>query len=246
MKRTTNASATAAGPGLATSKADHAYDSIREAIQRGDYHPGERLVIQRLAEQLGVSVVPIREAIRRLESEGYVNFKRNVGATVTTIDLSRYPETIEAVAALEGIALGLAAPHLTVADLRKAREINDRLRGSLSPFDPAKFSQLNRRFHQILFRACPNRHILGILEREWALLETTRRSAFQYIPERAAESIDEHDVLLDMIGTGRGSAEIERFSRDHRMATARLIIEQVSDRRAAGGDDAPSEPIGVP
>lgn len=246
MTRTTKLVAAApTGPGSPTSKADHAYESILQAIQGGEHHPGDRLVIERLARQLGVSVVPIREAIRRLESDGYVTFTRNVGATVTTIDLKRYPETIETVAALEGFALGLAVPHLTVADLRKAREVNEKLRASLATFDPTKFSQLNRRFHQILFTACPNRHILAILEREWALLETTRRSAFKYIPERAAKSVDEHDTLLDMIGTGRSGIEIELYTREHRMATARLILQHVTDSRTPDDDHAPSGSIGA-
>ena len=160
------------GPGAPTSKADHAYTTILRSILDGEYEPGERLVIERLARELGVSVVPVREAIRRLEADGYVTFTRNIGATVTAIDLDRYPETIEAVAAIEGVALGLAAPHLTATDMRRAREVNDRLRDSLAKFDPTQFTRLNRRFHEILYGACPNRHILTILEREWALLDT--------------------------------------------------------------------------
>src|SRR5215207_5753378 len=71
------------GPGAPTSKADHAYETILRSILDGEYEPGERLVIERLARELGVSVVPVREAIRRLEADGYVTFTRNIGATVT-------------------------------------------------------------------------------------------------------------------------------------------------------------------
>lgn len=228
------------GPGAPTSKADHAYDTILQSILDGEYEPGERLVIERLARELGVSVVPVREAIRRLESDGYVTFTRNIGATVTAIDLDRYPETIEAVAALEGIAIGLAAPHLTSTDLRRAREVNDRLRDSLTKFDPTQFTRLNRRFHEILYGACPNRHLLAILEREWALLDTTRRSAFTYIPERAARSVQEHDDLLEMIERGANSGDIERFARDHRMSTARRLLQHLGDKmeHADGSSDA--------
>lgn len=228
------------GPGAPTSKADHAYDTILQSILDGEYEPGERLVIERLARELGVSVVPVREAIRRLESDGYVTFTRNIGATVTAIDLDRYPETIEAVAALEGIAIGLAAPHLTSTDLRRAREVNDRLRDSLTKFDPTQFTRLNRRFHEILYGACPNRHLLAILEREWALLDTTRRSAFTYIPERAARSVQEHDDLLEMIERGANSGDIERFARDHRMSTARRLLQHLGDKmeQADGSSDA--------
>ena len=227
------------GPGAPTSKADHAYETILQSILDGEYEPGERLVIERLARELGVSVVPVREAIRRLEADGYVTFTRNIGATVTAIDLDRYPETIEAVAAIEGIAIGLAAPHLTTTDLRRAHEVNDRLRDSLTKFDPTQFTRLNRRFHEILYGACPNRHILAILEREWALLDTTRRSAFTYIPERAARSVQEHDELLEMIQHGATAADIERFARDHRMSTARRLLQHLGDKmeHADGSSD---------
>ncbi len=224
------------GPGAPTSKADHAYETILQSILDGEYEPGDRLVIERLARELGVSVVPVREAIRRLEADGYVTFTRNIGATVTAIDLERYPETIEAVAAIEGVALGLAVPHITPGDLRRAREVNDRLRDSLAKFDPSQFTRLNRRFHEILFSACPNRHILAILEREWALLDTTRRSAFTYIPERAARSVEEHDELLDMIEHGKGGYDIEIFARDHRMATARRLLQHLGDKMDQAGD----------
>jgi DNA-binding GntR family transcriptional regulator len=224
------------GPGAPTSKADHAYETILQSILDGEYEPGDRLVIERLARELGVSVVPVREAIRRLEADGYVTFTRNIGATVTAIDLERYPETIEAVAAIEGVALGLAVPHITPGDLRRAREVNDRLRDSLAKFDPSQFTRLNRRFHEILFSACPNRHILAILEREWALLDTTRRSAFTYIPERAARSVEEHDELLDMIEQGKGGYDIEIFARDHRMATARRLLQHLGDKMDQAGD----------
>lgn len=242
-RRTTRTEDRASGPGAPTSKADHAYESILRSILDGEYAAGDRLVIERLARELGVSVVPVREAIRRLEADGYITFTRNVGATVASIDLDRYPETVEAVAVIEAVALGLAVPHLTRTDLRRAREVNDRLGQALTRLDPAQFTRLNRRFHGVLYSACPNRHILSILEREWALLDTTRRSAFTFIPERAAESVREHNELLDMIEDGRPIDDIERFARDHRMSTARKLLqhiganmpEPVTDGAPAGG-----------
>src|SRR5690348_12410648 len=72
------------------SKADAAYEWIRAGILEGTYGAGHRLVLERLASEIGVSPVPVREALRRLEAEGYVEFQRNVGATVRTIDAAGY------------------------------------------------------------------------------------------------------------------------------------------------------------
>ena len=77
--------ATAAGTG-AGSKSEQAYTAVKGRIVDGTYSPGYRLVLAKIAEDLGVSVVPVREAIRRLEAEGLVKFERNVGATVSGID----------------------------------------------------------------------------------------------------------------------------------------------------------------
>ena len=209
------------------SKADRAYGEILQTIRAGRYRAGERLVFERLARSMGVSVVPVREAIRRLEADGYVTFTRNIGATVRTIDLDRYAETVETVAALEGIALGLAVPHLTANDVGRARDINALLDRSLAHFDADEFSRHNRRFHEALFGACPNRHLLELLDREWAVLETTRRSAFTLIPERAARSVQEHAELLALIESGSSAETVERFARDHRMSTARGVLRRV-------------------
>ena len=169
---------------------------IRERILDGRSAPGDRLVIEHLAREINVSVVPVREAIRRLEAEGYVTFTRNVGATVTSIDLDRYPETVEALAVLEGVAIGLAAPHLTATDIKKARALNEELRRSVDKLDPLRFTETNQQFHRTLYERCPNRHIVNMVVREWALIETTRRSAFSFIPERAIGSVAEHEQLL--------------------------------------------------
>jgi DNA-binding GntR family transcriptional regulator len=225
--RRTSATTVQDGKVPSESKAERAYDRILQTIRAGHYRPGDRLVFERLARSMGVSVVPVREAIRRLEADGYVTYTRNVGATVRSIDVDRYAETIETVAALEGIALGLAAPHLDTTDLRRARDINGLLRRSLERLNADEFSHHNRRFHEALFSACPNRHLLGLLDREWAVLETTRRAAFTLIPERAVRSVAEHDELLELIASGSAAETIERFARHHRMNTARVLLRRV-------------------
>src|SRR5215472_15029736 len=94
------------------SRVDLAYDTIRERIVDGSYSAGYRLVLDELARELGVSPVPVREAIRRLEAEGYVDFQRNVGARVATFDEREFEQTLHVVALLEGYATALAAPHM--------------------------------------------------------------------------------------------------------------------------------------
>ena len=118
------------------SKSQHAYHSLKERIAAEELTPGHRLVLASVANELGMSVVPVREAIRRLEAEGLVTFERNVGARVSMIDDSQYRHSMETLAILEGAATALAARHLTADDVRQARELNRRLVESLDDFDP--------------------------------------------------------------------------------------------------------------
>src|SRR5699024_10076784 len=124
------------------SKSTRAYETIKSRITDGAYGPGHRLVLGQLARELEVSPVPIREAIRLLEAEGFVEFERNVGAQVSAINPVEYSHTMETLAVVEGAATGLAAPHLTTETIDHAAELNDRLRISLRDFDPVGYTKL--------------------------------------------------------------------------------------------------------
>lgn len=229
MKSTKKDADIEGGPGAPHSKADRAYAYIRQLVLDGHHLPGERLVIERLAREIDVSVVPVREAIRRLEAEGYVTYTRNVGATITTIDLDRYPETVETVAVLEGVAIGLAAAHITARDIKAARDLNEKMRACINAMDPQKFTALNHQFHRILYSRCPNRHLLNMVVKEWDLLASTRKSAFSFIPERAIGSVTEHERLLQLIESGASAEEVEAFARNHRMKTARSLLKHIGN-----------------
>ena len=211
---------------LAGSKAEVAYEIIRRQIVDGTYGPGYRLVLDRIAGEIGVSAVPVREALRRLEAEGYVDFKRNLGATVCTIDATAYAETMETLAIIEAAATALAAPHLSKKDIKAARKINELMAASLERLDPVSFSRRNHELHELLYRPCPNLYLVGIVDREWARLRGIRHSSFAFVPDRARQAVAEHTRLIDLIETGVRPTKIEDYARDHRMRTARRFLQR--------------------
>ncbi|GAA1279660.1 GntR family transcriptional regulator [Pseudonocardia aurantiaca] len=215
----------AAGP-AAPSKSERAYRLIKERIEDGTYGPGFRLVLDQLARELSVSAVPVREAVRRLESEGYVVFTRNLGASVASIDPDQYRHTMQVLAIVEAAATALAAPHLTARTLRDARRVNERMRASIEAFDPVAFTQLNEEFHKLLCSACPNPRLCGLVEREWSQMALIRRSAFVFVPRRAHTSVAEHDQLLDLIESHASEQKIERAARAHKLATLDAFIQR--------------------
>ncbi|WP_431277397.1 GntR family transcriptional regulator [Leifsonia poae] len=212
-----------AGPALKTavapSKSQLAYGFIRERIDDGRYVSGYRLVLGQIAGELGISVVPVREAIRRLEAEGLVTFEKNVGAQVALLQDAEYSYTMETLALVEGAATALSSPFVTADHLARAREVNGEMIACLDEFIPHRFTQLNQRFHSVLFEECPNPHILDLVHRGWNRLTVLRDSTFSFVPGRARESVQEHAQILSLIESGAEPLAIELAARRHRLAT---------------------------
>lgn len=204
---------------VTTSKSQLAYVWLHERIVSHRFTPGYRLVLSQIAGELGISVVPVREAIRRLEAEGLVTFEKNIGAQVALVDEGEYVTTMQTLAVIEGAATGFSAPLLTADDLARARAVNQRMRESLEHFDPRRFTELNEEFHAVLFARCPNEHITDLVHRGWSRLRMLRDSTFSFVPGRAVESVAEHDHLVALIENGADPIEIELAARRHRTAT---------------------------
>ncbi|MFJ4044570.1 GntR family transcriptional regulator [Microbacterium sp. NPDC089987] len=201
------------------SKSEQAYTWLRSRIASHAYGPGYRLVLGAIARELQMSVVPVREAIRRLEAEGFVTFERNVGAHVSLIDEDEYAHTMQTLGLVEGSATALSAPLLAADALARADEINEQMRALLDDFDAHRFTELNQQFHSVLFEPCPNPHILDLVHRGWGRLSGIRDSTFAYVPGRARHSVEEHDQILQLIRDGAEPLEIELSARNHRWRT---------------------------
>jgi DNA-binding GntR family transcriptional regulator len=211
-------------PALSASKSERAYEWIRQRISRREYGPGYRLVLGSLAQSLDMSVVPVREAIRRLEAEGLVEFERNVGARVALVDREEYVYSMQTLGVVEGVATALSAPLLGADELDRAQAVNARLTSLLDDFDPIAFTRLNQDFHAVLFEPCPNPHVLDLVHRGWARMQGLRDSTFAFVPGRAHESVQEHVQILDLIRSGADPLEIEMAARQHRWRTMNAYL----------------------
>ena len=214
-------------PGVSPSKSQQAYQWIKTRIASQEFTPGYRLVLGTIAGELDMSVVPVREAVRQLEAEGLVLFERNVGARVSMVDDTQYRASMQALSILEGAATALAARLLTVDDIRRARDLNERMIVTLDDFDARTFTRLNQDFHATMFGPCPNARLLDLVNAEWSRLGHLRDSTFAFVPGRAQESVREHENIVALTETGAPLGEIEKAARRHRAATldAYLIHE---------------------
>jgi DNA-binding GntR family transcriptional regulator len=216
-----------------TTRTNVCYELLKGRILDGTYGSGHRLVIDQLSRETNISTIPWRESLRQLEAEGWVEIIPNVGARVATFDAGEWARTMRLLARLEGLATSLAASELTEADLADARRMNREMREALADFDPLRFSQLNRQFHAVIFHRAPDKHLIALLDTEWARLDFIRRSAFTHAPGRAVESVAEHEALLDMLEARADPDAIETAARQHKLNTLEAVTRHAQARGAA-------------
>ena len=210
------------------SATERVYESVREQIIDGRYTPGFRLVLSTLADQYEVSTVPVREAIRRLEAEGLVEYQHNVGAMVTQINLDDYRDSMVALAYLEGAATAMAACNISDSDFEACTELNRKMRvvTEAAHFDPVEYRKLNTEFHRALCAPCENQRILALMATETDRVEIIRRSSFKFNAERSMRSIEQHDHLLALIRDGADENAIELYARNHKLDALRRSLER--------------------
>jgi DNA-binding GntR family transcriptional regulator len=200
-------------------KQERAYRSIRERILSGSYGPGYRIVIDALAEELAISALPVREAIRRLEAEGLVVYRPNAGAQVAPAEPGVFEEELTVLAVLEGYATALAAPHLGEAELARLTAINQSMVEAMEELDALRFGRLNQDFHALVIEHCGNSALLEMIRDLARRLDAKRRTVFVNIPYRGKTSVAEHAALIELIAREAPPAEIEAAAREHKLGT---------------------------
>jgi DNA-binding GntR family transcriptional regulator len=173
-----------------------------------------RLNIDALSRELGVSPIPVREALRRLEAEGWVRFQPNVGAIVAPVDETTWEQEMVVAAILEGAATADAAARLRPADMVRLRRIVAEMERVAAAGDPSRFATLNRRLHATIVARCANACLVELLEQTYTRLDRVRSTMYAHLPERLACALAEHARLLTLLESG-DTAEIERYARWH-------------------------------
>lgn len=212
------------------SKQERSYKILRQRIFDGTYGPGYRLTIDALAKELGMSHVPIREAIRRLEAEGLIIYKRNVGPQVSPINREAWADAMETLALLEGYATAGAAARIKSEDTTRLRELNASMEDAVHDLDLVAFSRFNRKFHYQIYSRCPNEYLVQRLDETWARLDAIRTTVLTYVPQRARQAIEEHQEIIEALEQGASFDTIERLAREHKLRTMRAYMDYEARR----------------
>ncbi|MEO0387432.1 MAG: GntR family transcriptional regulator [Pseudomonadota bacterium] len=182
-------------------QARDAYDLLLDAIDAGDYRPGDRLVEADLAERFGCSRTPVREAFQRLETQGILT-RDGRSLIVASLDHNQMAELYVVRTELEGLAVRLAAQHAAPEEIKVLYDMIEEDRRLIN--DPQGLSRSNKRFHRQLHLASHNRYLVAQLEivhRAMALLTTTSfaRSG------RGETALEEHLAIVQAIEARDGS-----------------------------------------
>ncbi|TSA47193.1 MAG: GntR family transcriptional regulator [Deltaproteobacteria bacterium] len=177
------------------------YNKLRQSIIKGKLKPGQKVVMAELAKAFGLSETPVREAIRRLESEGYIDFTPHMGAIVTKIDEGELVEIYLIRIALEELATRLASPHITEKDIDFLNKKNSEMEMAIQQNRYEILAAMNKAFHLRIYKAAPFPRLYKMICDLWDTFERWP-SVFAYVPERAAASVEEHKKIIQALRAG--------------------------------------------
>ena len=199
-----------------------AYERLISDIRNGHLRPGERITETDIAERLGISRTPVREAIRALEADGLIDHQPRVGARIRQLDYAEITELYEMRAVLEGTAARFAARAAYDSELDELADLNAEMRGAT---EAQTLYTANSHFHRVLLNAARNRFLLRSVDAVQKTLLILGPSTMEEA-ERAESAIMEHDVVLKAL-RNRDESAAEQAMRAHIEAAHRARLKQL-------------------
>lgn len=186
---------------------DVVFNALRESILHGELQPGARLIEVDLAEQLGVSRTPIREAIHKLEQEGLVKMLPRRGARVASISEKNVHDVLEVREALESLAAELAVARITAQEKIRLRQAEAEFTACIGEKNLAVIAQKDEAFHDIIYQATGNQKLQLVISN---LREQMYRFRLEYIKDEKSRKllVEEHRAIADAII--KGDAELAK------------------------------------
>ena len=180
---------------------DVVFNTLRNAILTGDLEPGERLMEIKLAEKLGVSRTPIREAIRKLELEGLVVMTPRKSAEVAKITKEDLVDVLEVRRVLECLAIDLSCENITIEDVEELDENLKKFQLAIKNNDITEIAITDEEFHEIIYKSTKNKRLIQILNN---LREQMYRYRLEYIKDKETREnlVKEHRAIINALTSG--------------------------------------------
>ncbi len=180
---------------------DVVFNTLRQAILRGELKPGERLMEIQLANKLGVSRTPIREAIRKLELEGLVLMIPRKGAEVADITEKSLKDVLEVRRALEELSVKLTCDRITKEEIKELEQAAENFRKTMKSKDITEIAEADVRFHDVIYTATKNQKLIQLLNN---LHEQMYRYRIEYLKDEEVypKLLKEHKEIIETISRG--------------------------------------------
>jgi DNA-binding GntR family transcriptional regulator len=219
-------------------KQEFVYTTLRDAIIRCELRPGERLIIDEIARRYEISIIPVRESLRLLQSEGLVMSVAHVGATVAPISHDSVLEVFTLLEGLELAASRAAATRATEADLDEIGALVSQMDDALAADALQRWADLNTEFHLAISRSAAMPVLQQMMQRALDLWDRVRRYYFNgVLARRAPQAQAEHQIILRQIRE-RDLAGLEQTIRRHNQNALAAYTAYLADRAPAGSPTA--------
>ncbi len=208
------------------------YSSLREAILSAKLRPGSHLKAMELAEKIGVSVIPIREALHRLAAEGLVTIRPHVGAFVTELPTDRLIDILELRLVLECYAIEKVVAVLADSEFEVLDGLLAEMEADLAAADWSRYAQHNRSFHRAIYGLCGSAVLKEEIDRLFALSERGQ-VLFALEPAYTEQSQAEHRQLMEAI-RARDAARATSIMARHRRRNVDALRKMAANSGPAG------------
>ena len=209
---------------------------LREWITAGRLRPGDQIRQDELAAELGVSRVPLREALKILEGEGQVTYVARRGYFVTRLSLADLLEVYRIRELLEAEAIRLAVAQLTSEGLRRLEQAGRDVDAAAQALDMAAMTAANRRFHRALIDGCGMPRLIRLIEQLWDATEVYRLVYFSQEHHRDI-AVAEHRAVVDAVRAGEPEEALAVLGRhrEHAIEALRPVLRCLDEAAAATG-----------
>ena len=209
-------------------------EALREAIKSGSLQPRERLMEIQLADELGVSRTPVREALRKLELEGFIVMVPRKGAYVSDLSMKDIADVFEIRAALEGLAAAMAADRITEDELETMERLLVEKGEAIHQDDIDKLVEVDTKFHEAMYKASRNDRLTSIISNLREQIQRFRLTSLS-VPGRKEDSLDEHRNILEAI-QARDVQLARKLAQEHIENAENVLIESLKKDSLPGSE----------
>ena len=210
---------------LHMTKGEYVFQTLKKQILTSVLKPGSDIVISKISKKFNISIIPVREALKRLESEGLIENEPHKSAKVVKFNLEKLRQIIIVRAGLEGYLARLAVPYINEVHIKKMEKMLDKMKTAMENNKSEIFNLENLEFHRYLYQIAPYPILYNITIKVWDGGKWIR-AIFALNHERMKASLQEHIVILKAVKE-RNEDKVEQLTREHRMKVG-YYLEKVA------------------